>query len=353
MAAPCLPIQLPPLDNKLGAAFIGTIMASILYGVTNLQTYRYFDINNDGILLRSLVSILWVLDTLHLLLIAHTLYHYMVTNFSNPLVITTVTWSIMLHVAITGVSDFLIRGIFAYRVYRLSGRNKWLTSAIIATALLVLGTSITFSVRGWQLGAYADFTHISWVLYTAFGAGVVADSTIAIALCIFLARHRTSIKRTNSIVRSLMLYSINTGALTSICALTVLITYSVMPDNFVFIALYFALPKLFLNSLLATLNARQKLRDGGTGSSNLLSIPLSGVEFTTGPILSSGMGRPGANSVGDRSFHRFSHDDDFLVHISHSQLRFRRRRSVIRGRNPSRILAYLQALGSVDKCVAM
>ncbi|KAF7792770.1 hypothetical protein EIP86_003868 [Pleurotus ostreatoroseus] len=62
-----------------------------------------------------------------------------------------------------------------------------------------------------------------------------------------------------------------------------------MPTNFVFISFYFILPKrkaglskfgivltetasVFLNSLLATLNAREKLRDTGSG---IVSIPLS------------------------------------------------------------------------------
>lgn len=66
--------------------------------------------------------------------------------------------------------------------------------------------------------------------------------------------------------------------------------YANMPDNFVFIAFYFVLPKrelfwvsiltlsswsgtVFLNSLLATLNARRALRE--TNSTALVSIPLS------------------------------------------------------------------------------
>ncbi|PSR82060.1 hypothetical protein PHLCEN_2v6130 [Hermanssonia centrifuga] len=66
-----------------------------------------------------------------------------------------------------------------------------------------------------------------------------------------------------------------------------------MPNNFVFIAFYFILPKrkdlhrscffqklisfcaVFLNSLLATLNAREKLRDHSTATGGVVSIPLS------------------------------------------------------------------------------
>ncbi|KAI0691421.1 hypothetical protein BC835DRAFT_116961 [Cytidiella melzeri] len=282
METQCL-LQLPPLDSTLGAAYI----AATLYGVTNLQTYSYYERNNDTGLLRALVFILWALDTLHLVLISHTMYFYTVTNFNDPLAIIRVTWSIMAHVAVTGVSDFLVRGVFAYRVYRFSGQRTWLLATIIIPTFVVFGFSIAFTVRGWQLGTYTELWQISWVLYTAFGAGVVVDTVVAIALCILLSQRKTGIRKTDSIVRSLMLYSINTGALTSICALAVLITYATMPMNFVFIAFYFVLPKLYFNSLLATLNARERLRDTSTNTAGVVSIPLSSLEFSTRPMLSN------------------------------------------------------------------
>ncbi|KAI0090670.1 hypothetical protein BDY19DRAFT_992098 [Irpex rosettiformis] len=316
MEAPCLPVTLPLLDDTLGAAFVGNIAAAVLYGVTNLQIYTYFERNNDGLLLRIMILILWALDTLHLILISHTLYFYTVTHFGSIFIAAKVTWSIMTHVSVTGVSDFLVRLIFASRVYRFSGHKKWLLVTIIVPTFVVFGFSIAFTVRGWQIGTYDGLFEISWILYTAFGAGVFVDGTIAISLCILLAQRRTGIRRTDSMVRSLMLYSINTGALTRLnsnvtqhlCArcfdngkitqqlqrhVVKLIRpyggfpaqYATMPANFVFIAFYFVLPKLFLNSLLATLNARQKLRSNGTDSSGVISIPLTSIEFSTRPML--------------------------------------------------------------------
>lgn len=78
--------------------------------------------------------------------------------------------------------------------------------------------------------------------------------------------------------------------------------YTTMPNNFVFIAFYFILPKraypafspaakkspdysvspVFLNSLLATLNARDKIRNYGTGTGGVVSIPLNSV-ISSGP----------------------------------------------------------------------
>ncbi|KAJ3478870.1 hypothetical protein NLI96_g9457 [Meripilus lineatus] len=75
-----------------------------------------------------------------------------------------------------------------------------------------------------------------------------------------------------SLINKLMAYSINTGALTSICAIVCLIVYASMPNSFVFLAFYFVLPKLCLNSLLATLNARNALKTS-LGSKAILSLP--------------------------------------------------------------------------------
>ncbi|KAH0578572.1 hypothetical protein H2248_003719, partial [Termitomyces sp. 'cryptogamus'] len=81
--------------------------------------------------------------------------------------------------------------------------------------------------------------------------------------------------RTNSLVRMLMLYTINTTLLTTICSITCFIAYAIWPDDFTFIGIYFSLSKLFLNSLLATLNSRHTLSEkiGGVKT-------FSGTSFT-------------------------------------------------------------------------
>lgn len=98
------------------------------YGITNIQTYVYYDRCRDELLLRWLVRffgytrpsmclnatagilsmvrvqfpsfgrvaihivIARTLDTLHMGLMIHTIYFYAVSNFANPAVIEKVTW---------------------------------------------------------------------------------------------------------------------------------------------------------------------------------------------------------------------------------------------------------------------
>ncbi|KAI0360705.1 hypothetical protein OH77DRAFT_1493124 [Trametes cingulata] len=131
------------------------------------------------------------------------------------------------------ICDLIVRGIFCERVWK---RTNWILIATID------------------------------ILYISLGAGVVADILIAAAMCVLLVQRRTGFS--------------------SLCALLCLISYATMPSNFVFIAFYFVLPKLFLNSLLATLNARRPLREA---SASMVSIPLS---VTTTPPMSESVSRP-------------------------------------------------------------
>ncbi|CDO70077.1 hypothetical protein BN946_scf184806.g4 [Trametes cinnabarina] len=255
------------LNNTLGAAFLGNIAAACFYGITVLQTYIYYGRSgSDRLYLRCLA-----LDTVHLALVTHSVYLYAVTDFANFLALEVPVCLFHLlkerlgmylaQVLVTGVSDFIVRGIFCERVWRLSKRNWILMLAIGATSLVVFGEpstlslyaradrnflaggSIAFAVKGFGLPNYFALSGISGILYTSLGGSVVADILITVSMCYMLAKRRTGFSRTDSMVRVLILYSINTGALTSLCALLCLITYAAMPDNFVFIGIYFVLPK--------------------------------------------------------------------------------------------------------------
>ncbi|KZT02545.1 uncharacterized protein LAESUDRAFT_402461 [Laetiporus sulphureus 93-53] len=258
------------LAPTLGATYIGTIFGAILFGVTNVQTYMYYKRSkNDPLLMKILVFCLWILDCLHQAFITHAFYTYAVIDFSNVLALLAPEWSVMAHVFVASTSDTLVRGLFCHRVYLLSDRNWVITTAIAISTMVVFGSSWAFAIKGLSLSDYFDLTSITWFIYTSLISAVVADVLIASSLCILLSRRRSAFARTNSVVRVLMIYSINTGALTSLCSIICLIIYATEPNatKFTFIAIYFVLPKLFLNSLLASLNARQGLRERPPGHS--------------------------------------------------------------------------------------
>ncbi|EIW64839.1 uncharacterized protein TRAVEDRAFT_42252 [Trametes versicolor FP-101664 SS1] len=246
---------LPTISASLGPLLIGVIMASCMYGVTTVQTYIYFERNSaaDKTSMKYLVFSLWMLNTLRMAIVSNAAYTYMVTDFMNPVAICKPTWAIFPSAVVTvGASNAVVRCVFCYRVWRLSGNNFWLALPITLTIFASLGTNLAYSV-------IALFEY-EWLLSWAFACSMAADILICASLCILLARRRTGFATSDTIVRKLTIYAVNTGLLSTICALLCLTTYLTMPDNFIFMALYIIYPELILNALLATFNGRTSLK---------------------------------------------------------------------------------------------
>ncbi|KAG0699680.1 hypothetical protein DFH29DRAFT_38704 [Suillus ampliporus] len=235
---------IPHLDlgSTFGALFIGVITAAVLFGFTNLQAFVYFQTHRDtGRTFYKLVVIwLWILDALHLALIVHCVYYYLVINYANIGALTEVVWSFKLQIIL---DVFIVYGVHLLYAYRI-----WIVTKGRSRALPIICHVIT------------DLIKIEWSTYMTLGAITFLDVIIASSLCYILATSRTGFSSTDSLITKLMCYTINTGCLTSICSMTVMITCAVMPKNFIFLSIEFLLAKLYVNSFLALLNAPHYLQ---------------------------------------------------------------------------------------------
>ncbi|KAG0696393.1 hypothetical protein DFH29DRAFT_951375, partial [Suillus ampliporus] len=88
---------IPQLDlgNTFGAFFIAVTVAAVLFGLSNVQAFIYFQMNKSkGITFYKLLVIwFWTLDALHLALIIHCVYYYLVVNYANIGALSEVVWS--------------------------------------------------------------------------------------------------------------------------------------------------------------------------------------------------------------------------------------------------------------------
>ncbi|KAL4247824.1 hypothetical protein ABKN59_007103 [Abortiporus biennis] len=251
------PTSLPKLDDTFGAVFIGFTVVAIFYGITCLQTYLYFTtFQKDGRVMKSLIFFLWIIDTVQLALVAQMLYHYLITHYGKPEQLTIIAWSFPVETTVTTISDGIIRCIYAHRIWRLT-QNKWMTGLI----LLLTFTLSAIVAHMFKFDTFESLSLIRPLVSFCFAAVAATDAAIASSLCYNLVKRRSGFKRTDSQLQLLIKYAIHTALLTSIVAIVSLITFLCMPHNLIFIAMFIILPKLFLNSLLATLNAREHLRD--------------------------------------------------------------------------------------------
>ncbi|KAJ3751481.1 hypothetical protein DFH05DRAFT_1519692 [Lentinula detonsa] len=106
----------------------------------------------------------------------------------------------------------------------------------------------------------------------------VGDTYIAGLLTLLLHTSRTGLRRSDSIINKLIICSINTGALTSLCAIASMLSILLAPETFIYISFFFCMGRLYANSLLATLNVRSLIRKEGSSnvqaSGDTGSIPL-------------------------------------------------------------------------------
>ncbi|KAH0826381.1 hypothetical protein J3R83DRAFT_5346 [Lanmaoa asiatica] len=129
--------------------------------------------------------------------------------------------------------------------------------AVLPTARTAVG--IVNTIISFKDTAVAEFlTKLYPTLVAGWALAAVADSLIAITLCYYLHKQRSGMKRTDHIINTLLLYTINTGALTSLFAILVIITFVALPGNLYFTAFVQVQSKLYAISMLASLNARKK-----------------------------------------------------------------------------------------------
>ncbi|KAK7689067.1 hypothetical protein QCA50_007758 [Cerrena zonata] len=87
------------------------------------------------------------------------------------------------------------------------------------------------------------------------------DGVIALCIIYFLGRDHSQYKSTNGMLRWLMMYTVNTGALSMAASICVAITYSCLPNTLTFVGVAAMVTKLYSNSFLGALNAREIMRD--------------------------------------------------------------------------------------------
>ncbi|KAF7357268.1 hypothetical protein MSAN_01322200 [Mycena sanguinolenta] len=251
------------LELTFGALLLGVLIASTAYGLTIVQTYIYFDrFPNDDKINKITVWLLFVLETFHTVISWHMIYHYLILNFGNlgPFLERPV-WSLSGLVVVTHVIEFTRQCFYARRVFFLSGR-----SVIISMVILVLGT--IGAAFGIVVGITFDHTILARIHPTIYSWGVTsivgvtsADMVITISSIYYLKKgKRGNYAQTESLLDKLMLWTGSTGMITSAISLTFLGVFIGAPDALVYLALDQTLTRVYVNTLLATLNFRAVLR---------------------------------------------------------------------------------------------
>ncbi|KAJ6487649.1 hypothetical protein C8R45DRAFT_993945 [Mycena sanguinolenta] len=302
-AGPSVVPMLPSFDNTLGALYIGSTLSTLLYGVICVQTFLYLTSRHakvDSWKLTGMVLLILALDTVHQGMILAGMYKFLISDFVNPAALPVGGPSsgeklISLDEGFVAVSTILmIQLFFCHRL--------WVISAVafrmpIRVALVALAISLALLNCGaWSALAVLGYHHrlmmvnppnyiLSWKISTA--SGIAFDSIITVALSSSLWRSRSGMKRSDHVIRLLIVATVNTGLITTLLSIAELTTVLALPNATVYGGIAFILPKSYINSFLATLNSREFLRDKLQHETQVPPISIQTVQFQRGDVYSS------------------------------------------------------------------
>jgi len=250
------------IQNTYGCVFIGLVISIMLFGMTVLQTWIYFWQygSRDPKGLKLLVTIIFLLDTLHTTLCIYSLYWYLILNFGNVENLGYNMWAMNVQVDINALVDYMVQLYYAGRVH-IVGKSIIIPIIIVVLSTNTLALGFVFTVRAATLKSWSRYRSLIPVTCIGLGSGVVADILIAFSMYWFLYHKRTGFAKTDSMIMTLITYSINSGLLTSLLTIAVLISFATAPFSMVWQLFFWPMGKFYANSLLAMLNSRDRVRE--------------------------------------------------------------------------------------------
>ncbi|KAF9457208.1 hypothetical protein BDZ94DRAFT_257238 [Collybia nuda] len=265
----------PVADENLGAMMIGLALSLVLFGVIIIQSYTYYQrFGHDRAFIKVLVIAVLSLEIMHSLTITFTIYRNTVTfsglptSGPNSYPLTT---SVIFEVLITAI----VQGFFAFRIYHLSG-TLYISLICWTLSLLRLGGGLALAAEG-----YFDVSRVpntvlltttyAWLITMSLIVGAFVDVLIAASLCYYLKRMVTpeSLKpcvgnpeyETSQIVDGLINWIVQTGLITSVASIVVVIAFHVRRYAEIWFAIYMVTAKLYSNSFFVSLNLRRHRED--------------------------------------------------------------------------------------------
>ncbi|KAJ7082892.1 hypothetical protein B0H15DRAFT_433608 [Mycena belliarum] len=255
--------------TTLGAFEAGVLISYVLFGFTTLQTYIYFTrFADDRRALKYLVAVVWALELGHAICVGHALYAMTVTYYGQPARLVRAPASLAVAITFASFVAPCVQSFFAHRIYRLS--RRWPVPLLCyALSLARLAGAVCAAVAEFRTVSIAEFED-RWeaLVLGVWAVGAANDVLIAGTLAWLFARRRCEglPKRSLRMVDKLIVWTIETGVLTSIAAVLTLICFLTLKTNYAWLAWCVVTTRLFSNALLASLNSRVALRamtDGG------------------------------------------------------------------------------------------
>jgi len=272
-----------PVDGAIGDLEIGVILSCTLFGAMLVQAYNYYDCQfKDPKALKIVVASVIFLETIHSGLICGFIYFQTVTNFGDFHALGVAHWTLGFSIPISNIAMGLVQGFFAYRIHVLA-QSWYITIISWAFSLFRVGISLGIAIQSHiMVDLFPFITEFLWLVILSLAVVCAVDILNTSALCYYLWSNKTDIERSRRMIDKLLLWTIETGLITTSLNVLALILLLTLDGSTAFLCLSMFTTKLYSNSLFASLNARLKLRSSGPLST--ISLSNSTLRVRTGNV---------------------------------------------------------------------
>ncbi|KAJ7932310.1 hypothetical protein B0H13DRAFT_2307867 [Mycena leptocephala] len=270
-----------PLDSTYGIWLVALILEIFLFGIGVLQTWIYFDGRpTDVVSIKATVSsidvvmaetkevqvlVVLFLETTQVVFFSRSSYLRFVDRFGQLQL--DLIWADSLQLLAAYLSAFVVQIYFASRIHQLTkGRGRFSLAAlgiytIYALAVVQILAGIAQTVLSYELRSFLRLDETKPVTSLQTAASLACDLLITAYLSIFLTSQKGGIVQTNSLMNMLIYDAINRGVLTALSSGVTMVLFLTLPNTFWFFLGLAPSSKLYMNSMLGSLNIRQRIRD--------------------------------------------------------------------------------------------
>ncbi|KAJ7590148.1 hypothetical protein C8J56DRAFT_1048317 [Mycena floridula] len=274
--------SLEHIAEEIYAPFlVGVFFSTLLYGINVVQVFTYYGHSSkkDSSWLRGLVFFLFICVTASTALNMVAVYLPLIRKFGQvdrvlPLYLRT-------EPMMTSIVSMPVQLLMAWRIMIVTQTRVW-TCIIVVISLVSFGTSISTTVYLELRPAFSQFPSFRASPVTWLVSSAVADVLITGVLVYSLHEKKSGFNTSLDLyVNHIIRLTIQTGALTALFTLSDALVFIAVKDTTIFFAWGLSLSKLYLSTILSSLNARDTWRDGANA---LYPSDLNELPGSHGPI---------------------------------------------------------------------
>ncbi|KAG8902246.1 hypothetical protein FRB99_004704 [Tulasnella sp. 403] len=253
--------------GNLGSWLLGLLAVSYFLGVLSSQSFTYFmSYPHDSPWFKRLVIACIVLSILQWTVVFIEAWHWFVDYYGDWTRVVQVPWTVWMEPIIAQLTVFCAQLFFAYRCFILTGRNRvlliLLVAAMTTTVALFTLVGVSLAIDPYNLDLDQKFTIPALAVNLSTDAVITGLSTWKL-----MTSKKGFNPNTDSVVNKLLAVTWEAAVPPVISAsLNIVVFITMSRQNLIYTFFNVLTPRLYVFSLMFTLNSRTAIRSALDGA---------------------------------------------------------------------------------------